>query len=168
MVRRQHSPGSIAYCTSSYFEILLLHAHSRKTLRQFWEWHPDSEGALARWFKIGQRHDFTSFETVRATFPTADKVGEFIVFNIGGNKYRLVTAIHLNRRKVYLRHALTHQDDDRGAWKPWPLCYTRYNSTGRRSVRSCRFATSTTSWCSASTTCWMGWSPTSSIHCIPC
>jgi mRNA interferase HigB len=95
-----------------------MHVISRKTLRQFWAQYPDSENALARWFKIMQRHDFTSFETVRATFPTADKVGDFIVFNIGGNKYRLISAIHFNRRKVYIRHVLTHQEYDRGAWKP--------------------------------------------------
>src|SRR5713226_1934562 len=63
-----------------------MHIISRKTLRQFWEQHPDSESALARWFKIMQRHDFASFETLRATFPTADKVGDLIVFNISGNK----------------------------------------------------------------------------------
>jgi mRNA interferase HigB len=95
-----------------------MHVISRKTLRQFWEQHPDSESALVRWFKIMQRQDFASFETIRATFPTADKVGDFIVFNIGGNKYRLVTAIHFNRRKVYIHHVLTHQEYDRGAWKP--------------------------------------------------
>jgi mRNA interferase HigB len=78
----------------------------------------DSESALVRWFKIMQRHDFASFETLRATFPTADKVGDFIVFNIGGNKYRLITAIHFNRHKVYIRHVLTQQEYDRGAWKP--------------------------------------------------
>ncbi len=94
-----------------------MHIISRKTLRQFWEQHPDSESALIRWFKIMQQHDFTSFETLRATFPTADKVGDFIVFNIGGNKYRLITAIHFNRRKVYIRHVLTHPEYDRGAWK---------------------------------------------------
>jgi mRNA interferase HigB len=94
-----------------------MHVISRKTLRQFWEQHPDSERALARWFKIMQRHDFMTFEALRASFPTADKVGAFIVFNIGGNKYRLITAIHFNRRKVYIRYVLTHQEYDRGAWK---------------------------------------------------
>ena len=95
-----------------------MHVISRKTLRQFWEQHSDSESALVRWFKIMQRHDFASCETLRATFPTADKVGDVIVFNIGGNKYRLIAAIHFNRRKVYVRHVLTHQEYDRGAWKP--------------------------------------------------
>jgi mRNA interferase HigB len=65
-----------------------------------------------------QWHDFASFETLRATFPTADKVGDFIVVNIGGNTCRLITAMHFNRRKVYIRHVLTYQEYDRGAWKP--------------------------------------------------
>jgi mRNA interferase HigB len=39
------------------------------------------------------------------------------VFNIGGNTYRLIAAIHFNRRKVYIRHILTHQEYARGAWK---------------------------------------------------
>jgi len=95
-----------------------MHIISRKTLRQFWEQHPDSESALVQWFKIMQRRDFASFETLWATFPTADKVEDFIVFNIGGNKCRLITAIHFNHRKVYIRHVLTHQEYDRGARKP--------------------------------------------------
>jgi mRNA interferase HigB len=78
----------VCYLISRYSDCT--HVISRKTLRQFWVQHPDSENALARWFKIMQRHDFTSFETLRATFPTADKVGDFIVLNIGGNEYRLI------------------------------------------------------------------------------
>jgi mRNA interferase HigB len=94
-----------------------MHVISRRALRQFWERHPDSEGALARWFKIVERSDFNDFESLGATFPTADRVGNFIVFNIGGNKYRLVTVIHFNRRTVYVRHVLPHNEYDRGAWK---------------------------------------------------
>jgi len=94
-----------------------MHVISRKMLRQFWTQHPDSEKPLVRWFKIMQRTDFTTFEILRATFPSADKVGDFIVFNISGNKYRLIAAIHFNRGKVYIRHVLTHQDYDRGDWK---------------------------------------------------
>jgi mRNA interferase HigB len=94
-----------------------MHIISRKALRQFWHRHPDSESSLSRWFKIMQHTDFGSFEELRTTFPTADKVGDLIVFNIGGNKYRLVTSIHFNRGKVYIRHVFTHQEYDRGTWK---------------------------------------------------
>ena len=94
-----------------------MHVISRKALRQFWERHPDSEMALARWFKIMQHTEFRNFSELRATFPTADKVGDWIVFNISGNKYRLITSIHFNRGKVYIRHVLTHPEYDRGDWK---------------------------------------------------
>jgi mRNA interferase HigB len=62
-------------------------------------------------------HDFASIEQVREFFPTADKVGKLTVFNIGGNKARLIAAIHYNRRKVYIRAILTHKEYDEGKWK---------------------------------------------------
>ncbi len=90
---------------------------SRKTLRDFWEQYPDSESPLSRWFKIVEQTTFTSFDELRLTFPSADKVGDLVVFNIGGNKYRLIASIHFNRGKVYVRHVLTHREYDKGAWK---------------------------------------------------
>ena len=95
-----------------------MHVISRKALRSFWAQYPDSKNALSRWFKIMDRSEFKSFDALRAAFPSADKVGDLIVFNIGGNKYRLITSIHFNRGKVYIRHVLTHRDYDRGTWKP--------------------------------------------------
>jgi len=83
---------------------------SRKTRRRSWERHPDSETALARWYKIMHRTDFASFEELRAVFPAADRVGDLTVFDIGGHKYRLIASIHYNRGKVYVRHVLTHRD----------------------------------------------------------
>ena len=94
-----------------------MHIISRKALKQFGERHPDSMKPLSRWFKIMEKNDFVSFNDLRDTFPTADKVGNLIVFNIGGNKYRLVVSIHFNRSKVYIRHVLTHPEYDKGAWK---------------------------------------------------
>jgi len=70
-----------------------------------------------RWFKIVRNTDFSNLAELRAAFPGADKVGHWIVFNIAGNKYRLVASVHFNRGKVYVRHMLTHQDYDRGSWK---------------------------------------------------
>ena len=90
---------------------------SRKALRAFWEQHPDSQTALARWFKVVVRTNFRNFAELRAAFPSADKVDEWIVFNIGGNKYRLITSIHFNRGKVYIRHVLTHAEYNQGKWK---------------------------------------------------
>lgn len=90
---------------------------SRKAIRTFWKRHPESQAPLSRWFKIMQRTEFGSFAELRATFPSADMIDDLIVFNIGGNKYRLIAAIHFNRGRVYIRHVLTHQEYDRNRWK---------------------------------------------------
>ena len=94
-----------------------MHVISRKALRTFWESYPDSKAPLVRWFQIMRRTEFESLAALRRTFPTADKVDDFVVFNIGGNKYRLIASIHFNRRKAYVRHVLTHPQYDTGAWK---------------------------------------------------
>lgn len=94
-----------------------MHIITRKTLIKFWEKHPDSRTALIRWFKIVQKTDFNSFTELRAVFPSVDKVDQWIIFNIDGNKYRLIVSIHFNRGKVYIRHVLTHAEHDKGDWK---------------------------------------------------
>ena len=94
-----------------------MHLITRKTLRAFWRQHPDSKTALNRWSKIIEKNNFDSFTQLRATFPSADLVCKLTVFNIGGNKYRLIAAIHFNRHKVYIRHILTHAEYDKDDWK---------------------------------------------------
>lgn len=94
-----------------------MHVISRKALSSFWSKHPPSRVALSRWFKIVKKTNFESFGDLRATFPSADKVGDLIVFNIGGNKYRLIASVHFNRGKIYVRHVLTHSEYDKGDWK---------------------------------------------------
>jgi mRNA interferase HigB len=94
-----------------------VHIISRKALVDFWEDNPDSREPLLRWFKIMTHSEFDSFDSLRRTFPSADKVRDLIVFNIGGNKYRLIASIHFNRGKVYIRYVLTHKDYDKGVWK---------------------------------------------------
>ena len=94
-----------------------MHVISRKALSNFWNKHTDSQSSLSRWFKIVQRTDFKSFADLRSTFPSADLVGDLVVFNIGGNKYRLIASIHFNRSRIYIRHILTHREYDKGDWK---------------------------------------------------
>jgi mRNA interferase HigB len=50
-------------------------------------------------------------------YPSADLVGRFTVFNIGGNKYRLIVRIEYERQEVYIRHLLTHAEYDTDKWK---------------------------------------------------
>lgn len=95
-----------------------MHMISHKALREFARKHADSKTPLDVWFHTMSKNRFESFNALRKIFPSADKVGDVIVFNIGGNKYRLVASIHFNRQKVYVRHILTHEEYNRGTWKP--------------------------------------------------
>lgn len=94
-----------------------MHVISKKVLRQFWGKYPDSQIPLTRWFKILDRQSFSNFASLRSVFPSVDQVGDLTVFNIGGNKYRLIASVHFNRDKIYVRHVLTHLEYDKGGWK---------------------------------------------------
>ena len=94
-----------------------MHIISRKALKDFWEKHPESEEPLKAWFKIVHATRYVGYNVLKATFGSIDKVGDKIVFNIGGNKYRLITVIHFNTGRLYVRHVLTHEEYDRGGWK---------------------------------------------------
>jgi mRNA interferase HigB len=90
---------------------------SRKALRQFWEVHPDAEQPLEDWYRISKHAEWSNLVETRLDFPHADPVGECTVFNIGGNKYRLITKIRYNKQRVYIIHVLTHKEYDREKWK---------------------------------------------------
>ena len=94
-----------------------MHVITRKRLNEFAQLHPDCESALAKWYRLVRKGSFASFVDLRSVFPSADQVGKLTVFNIGGNKVRLIAAIHYNRRKVYIRAVLTHTDYDNETWK---------------------------------------------------
>ena len=64
-----------------------------------------------------KRGRFATFAELLATFGSVDKVGPLFVFNIGGNKLRLIVVVHFNSGKVFVRHVLSHAEYDRGQWK---------------------------------------------------
>ncbi|HEX7956177.1 MAG TPA: type II toxin-antitoxin system HigB family toxin [Pyrinomonadaceae bacterium] len=94
-----------------------MHVITRKRLNEFAEVRPETKTALAKWYQLIKKADLSSFAELRAIFPSADQVGKLTVFNIGGNKVRLVAAIHYNRSKVYIRAVLSHEEYDQGKWK---------------------------------------------------
>ena len=94
-----------------------MHIITRKRLFEFARKHPDAESALDHWYRVMKRYTFDSFASLRRVFPSADQIGKVTVFNVGGNKARLIAAIHYNRRKVFIRHVLTHDEYDKGKWK---------------------------------------------------
>jgi mRNA interferase HigB len=90
---------------------------SRRKLREFWTAHPRARSPLDQWYKAARQAEWKSFDDVRATHGHADRYAKFVIFDIGGNKYRLIVAIHYNTGRVYVRHVLTHADYTRGGWR---------------------------------------------------
>lgn len=94
-----------------------MHIITRKRIQEFITKYPDSESSLENWYRIVRHTEYNSFNELRQHFRSADYVDGFVVFNISGNKYRLIAAVHFNRKKIYIREILTHQEYDKDKWK---------------------------------------------------
>ena len=90
---------------------------SNKALREFAALHPDAEQPLQDFRHLVEHNAFASFTQLRATFARVDKVGERYVFNIGGNKYRLVVSIAFQAGLMWVKAVLTRPEYDKGARK---------------------------------------------------
>jgi mRNA interferase HigB len=94
-----------------------LHVISRKRLKEAAQRHSELETSLDAWFRIVKKAVWQSLDDVRRTFASADAVEKWTVFNIKGNRYRLVTEINYRYQRLYIRHVLAHAEYDRGKWK---------------------------------------------------
>lgn len=84
------------------------------TLRDFWFQRPEAELPLRSWYALASRAQWSSPADVRAAYRTASFVaGNRIDFNIGGNRFRMVVAVHYNRRALFVRVVGTHAEYDR-------------------------------------------------------
>lgn len=93
---------------------------SWRKIREFIEAHPEDPSALdafSKWYDLARHVPFANFNEVKRVFPTASLVGELVVFNIGGNKYRLAVRPIYEKRRLYIRRVMTHAEYDRGGWQ---------------------------------------------------
>jgi mRNA interferase HigB len=94
-----------------------MHIITHSRLKTFWQKHPNAKPSLQGWYIRTRYARWTNFVELRQLFPSADQVGKFTIFNIGGNNYRLITFIDYEYHKVFIRHVLTHAEYDREEWK---------------------------------------------------
>lgn len=76
-----------------------MHIITKKRIAEAKRAYPESASALDGWYRI------------------IDKVGDLYVFDIGGNKLRLIASIHFNRQKLYIRRILSHKKYNKGSWR---------------------------------------------------
>jgi mRNA interferase HigB len=92
------------------------HVIAKPRLREFWEHNRDAQKELEDWYKAARKALWTNLADVRMAYPKADQVGRCLIFNICGNKYRLIIRATRNWKRLYVRYVLTHRDYDKRAW----------------------------------------------------
>ena len=93
---------------------------AKRSLQKFWErpGYADSRGPLHSWYAEAIKAAWRSPQDIKDQYASASICGNNrVVFNIGGNKYRLVAAIAFQPRIVWVKAVLTHSDYDKGAWR---------------------------------------------------
>ena len=93
---------------------------SRRILREFCLNHADSCEALYEWYRVASKANWQNLIDVQATYKSAESVGNFTVFNIKGNRYRLIVDIIYFRQTIYIKYVLTHAEYNKGNWKNDP------------------------------------------------
>ena len=94
-----------------------MHIITKKRLEEFWFVHHESESALMNWFKVSRKASWRNLVEVKADFPHAEMVSECIVFNVGGNKCRLIVKVKFRAKVIFVRFVLTHGEYDKDKWK---------------------------------------------------
>lgn len=93
---------------------------SRKKLREFCKSHGDACDALYNWYRVSSKADWQDLLEVQQVYPNAEAVGNFTVFNIKGNRYRLVVDLVYRTQRIYIKYILTHAEYDKDEWKNDP------------------------------------------------
>jgi len=95
---------------------------TRKRIRDFAERHADAATALESWYRVARKAKWRNLAELRLIYPNADLAtvaseNKVTVFNVGGNKYRLIAAVHYKAQRLYVLRILTHAQYDKGDWK---------------------------------------------------
>lgn len=80
-----------------------MHVITKKRIKEAKIIFPESGSALDGWYQVISKNQFKNFAELKKFFGNVDKVGVLYVFDIGGNKVRLIASIHFNRQRVYIR-----------------------------------------------------------------
>lgn len=94
-----------------------MHVISYKRIREFVSTHRDAESSLAAWYKTTRKANWQNLIELQSVYPSADLVGRYVVFNIRGNKYRLIARIVYRSQTIFVVRIMTHEEYDLEKWK---------------------------------------------------
>jgi len=97
-----------------------MHIISRKRLLEFSQKHADALRSLDDWYRIAKEASWEHLDEVRQVYSRAEAVGNFTVFNIKGNDYRLIVSTDYSSQIIYIKYVLTHAEYDKEKWKDDP------------------------------------------------
>lgn len=107
-----HGNLSLVYTVGKCYSTM--HVIARRTLCRFWARHPDAESSLRAWFAEATNAAWTTPQSIKGRYRSASFVGnDRVVFNICGDKYRLVVLVKYEFRTVYVRFIGTHAEYDK-------------------------------------------------------
>jgi mRNA interferase HigB len=104
----------VAPKTGAGYRVCRVRVISRRILRDFWQGHGDAEQPLRAWFAEVSRANWASMADIKRRYPSASMIdAERVVFNVGGNKFRLVVKVWFPGQAVWIKFIGTHRQYDR-------------------------------------------------------
>lgn len=94
-----------------------MHVISLKRIRELFSTHRDAESPLMAWYKTVKKANWQNLTELKSLYPSTDVVGRMTVFNIGGNKTRLIARIVYRSQTVFVIRVMTHKEYNLGKWK---------------------------------------------------
>ena len=85
----------------------------RGALEQFWQKHPDAKASLESWYAVVRGANWRTPAELKQVYRNADLVGRRTVFNIAGNKYRLIAIVNFEKQILLIDSVLTHEEYNR-------------------------------------------------------
>ena len=94
-----------------------MHVISYRAIREHKAKHAGSATSLDSWYRVTAACRWENFAELKQVFGTADFVAPYVVFNVGGNKYRLIAEVNFRSKTLFIRQILTHKEYDEGKWR---------------------------------------------------
>lgn len=98
-----------------------MHVITKQRIVDAREKYPESESALDGWLRVMLKNNFANFAELKNAFNSVDVVKvsgrTLYIFDVGGNKIRIIASVHFNTNKIYIRHVLDHKEYDKEKWK---------------------------------------------------